>query len=33
VEVTAPSQTRVFRLGDFVRVECSSETVVLVPND
>jgi len=33
VEVTAPSQTRVFRLGDLVRVECSSETVVLVPND
>ena len=33
VEVTAPSQTRVFRLGDPVRVECSSETVVLVPND
>lgn len=33
VEVTAPSQTRIFRLGDPVRVECSSETVVLVPED
>jgi ABC-type Fe3+/spermidine/putrescine transport system ATPase subunit len=33
VEVTAPSQTRIFRLGDAVRVECSSETVVLVPTD
>jgi hypothetical protein len=31
VEVTAPSTTRIFRLGDPVRVECSSETVVLVP--
>jgi len=31
VEVTAPSQTRIFRLGDPVRVECSSETVALVP--
>jgi ABC-type Fe3+/spermidine/putrescine transport system ATPase subunit len=33
VEVTAPSTTRIFRLGDPVRVECSSETVVLVPED
>ena len=31
VEVTAPHQARLFRLGDAVRVECSSETVVLVP--
>jgi ABC-type Fe3+/spermidine/putrescine transport system ATPase subunit len=31
VEVSAPSQTRIFRLGDPVRIECSSETVVLVP--
>ena len=27
-----PSQTRVFRLGDPVRVECSSETVALIPD-
>ena len=33
VEVTAPSQTRIFRLGDAVRVECSSETVALVPTE
>jgi ABC-type Fe3+/spermidine/putrescine transport system ATPase subunit len=33
VEVPAPSQSRIFRLGDPVRVECSSETVVLVPSD
>jgi ABC-type Fe3+/spermidine/putrescine transport system ATPase subunit len=33
VEVTAPSQTRIFRLGDPVRVECTSETVVLIPAD
>jgi len=33
VEVPAPSQTRVFRLGDAVRIECSSETVALVPED
>jgi ABC-type Fe3+/spermidine/putrescine transport system ATPase subunit len=33
VEVTAPAQTRIFRLGDAVRVECSSETVVLVPDE
>ena len=33
VEVTAPSQTRIFRLGDPVRVECSSETVALVPDE
>jgi ABC-type Fe3+/spermidine/putrescine transport system ATPase subunit len=33
VEVPAPSQTRIFRLGDPVRVECSSETVALVPDD
>jgi ABC-type Fe3+/spermidine/putrescine transport system ATPase subunit len=31
VEVTAPAQTRVFRLGDPVRIECTSETVVLIP--
>jgi len=31
VEVPAPSQTRIFRLGDPVRIECSSETVALVP--
>jgi len=31
VEVPAASQTRIFRLGDPVRVECSSETVALVP--
>jgi ABC-type Fe3+/spermidine/putrescine transport system ATPase subunit len=31
VEVAAPSQTRVFRLGDAVRVECSSDTVALIP--
>ena len=31
VEVPAPSQSRIFRLGDSVRVECSSETVVLIP--
>jgi ABC-type Fe3+/spermidine/putrescine transport system ATPase subunit len=33
VEVSGPSQTRIFRLGDAVRVECSSETVVLVPDE
>ena len=33
VEITAPSQTRIFRLGDAVRVECSSETVALVRDD
>jgi hypothetical protein len=33
VEVPAPSQTRIFRLGDPVRIECSSETVVLVPDE
>jgi ABC-type Fe3+/spermidine/putrescine transport system ATPase subunit len=33
VEVTAPSQTRVFRLGDAVRVECSSETVALIRDE
>jgi ABC-type Fe3+/spermidine/putrescine transport system ATPase subunit len=33
VEVPAPSQTRIFRLGDAVRIECSSETVALVPDD
>jgi ABC-type Fe3+/spermidine/putrescine transport system ATPase subunit len=33
VEVSAPSQARIFRLGEAVRVECSSETVVLVPDD
>ena len=33
VEVAAPSETRIFRLGEAVRVECSSETVVLVPDD
>jgi ABC-type Fe3+/spermidine/putrescine transport system ATPase subunit len=33
VEVTAPLQSRIFRLGEAVRVECSSETVVLVPPD
>lgn len=33
VEVPAPSQTRVFRLGDAVRVECSSETVALVRDE
>jgi ABC-type Fe3+/spermidine/putrescine transport system ATPase subunit len=31
VEVPAPSQTRVFRVSDPVRVECNSDTVVLVP--
>ena len=33
VEVPAPSQTRVFRLGDPVRVECSSETVALIRDE
>jgi hypothetical protein len=33
VEVPAPSQTRIFRLGDPVRIECSSETVALVPEE
>jgi ABC-type Fe3+/spermidine/putrescine transport system ATPase subunit len=33
VEVSAPSQARIFRVGEAVRVECSSETVVLVPDD
>jgi iron(III) transport system ATP-binding protein len=33
VEVPAPMQTRIFRLGDAVRVECSSETVALVPEE
>jgi ABC-type Fe3+/spermidine/putrescine transport system ATPase subunit len=33
VEVSAPSQTRIFRLGEAVRIECSSETVVLVPTE
>jgi ABC-type Fe3+/spermidine/putrescine transport system ATPase subunit len=33
VEMTAPLQARIFRLGEAVRVECSSETVVLVPRD
>jgi ABC-type Fe3+/spermidine/putrescine transport system ATPase subunit len=33
VEVPAPLQTRIFRLGDPVRVECSSETVALVPDE
>jgi ABC-type Fe3+/spermidine/putrescine transport system ATPase subunit len=33
VEVTAPSQARIFRLGEPVRVECSSETVVLVKDE
>jgi ABC-type Fe3+/spermidine/putrescine transport system ATPase subunit len=32
VEVSAPSQTRMFRLGDAVRVECGSESVVLIPD-
>ena len=31
VEIPAPSPTRIFRLGETVRIECSSETVVLVP--
>jgi len=30
VEVPAPAQTRVFRLGDAVRIELSSDTVALV---
>jgi putative spermidine/putrescine transport system ATP-binding protein len=33
VEVPVVSETRVFRLGEPVRVEFSSETVVLVPDD
>jgi hypothetical protein len=32
VELPAASEERVFRLGDRVRVEISSETVVLVPD-
>ena len=31
VEVPSTGDTRIFRLGDRVRVEVSSETVVLVP--
>jgi ABC-type Fe3+/spermidine/putrescine transport system ATPase subunit len=31
VEMATPLQARIFRLGEAVRVECSSETVVLVP--
>jgi ABC-type Fe3+/spermidine/putrescine transport system ATPase subunit len=33
VEVPAPLHTRIFRLGDPVRIECSSETVALVPEE
>jgi ABC-type Fe3+/spermidine/putrescine transport system ATPase subunit len=33
VEVQAPSQTRIFRVSDPVWVECSSETVTLIPED
>jgi ABC-type Fe3+/spermidine/putrescine transport system ATPase subunit len=33
VEVPAGADTRIFRLGDRVRVELSSDTVVLVPED
>jgi hypothetical protein len=33
VEVTAPSQARIFRLGEPVRVECSSDTVVLIKDE
>ena len=33
VEVPLTADSRVFRLGDRVRVELSSETVVLVPDD
>ena len=33
VEVPAPSQTRVFRLGDAVRVECSSDSVALIRDE
>jgi putative spermidine/putrescine transport system ATP-binding protein len=32
VEVQAPSQTRIFRVSDPVWIECSSETVTLIPN-
>ena len=32
VEVPAPLQTRIFRLGDPVRIECSSDTVALIPS-
>jgi iron(III) transport system ATP-binding protein len=32
VELPAVGETRVFRLGDRVRVEMSSETVILVPD-
>jgi len=33
VEVPAPSQTRIFRVGEPVRVECTSETVALVRDE
>jgi ABC-type Fe3+/spermidine/putrescine transport system ATPase subunit len=33
VEVPAPGQARVFRLGEAVRVECSSETVALIRDE
>jgi predicted acyl esterase len=33
VELPAVGESRVFRLGDRVRIEVSSETVVLVPDD
>ena len=33
VEVPAPLQTRIFRVSEPVRVECSSETVALVPDE
>jgi hypothetical protein len=32
VEVPSTGETRIYRLGDRVRVEVSSETVVLVPD-
>jgi len=31
VELPAAGETRIFRLGDQVRVEISSETVVFIP--
>ncbi|PYN47964.1 MAG: hypothetical protein DME00_13985 [Candidatus Rokuibacteriota bacterium] len=33
VELPAVGETRMFRLGDQVRVEISTETVVLIPTD